>query len=78
MAVASQTLDSATKFAEKFSIETSYGSYSELALDSRVQVVYIGNLNFQHYPTAKLFLEHGKHVLLEKPLTMNAKRKSSV
>ena len=40
-----------------------------------MQIVYIGNLNPDHFETAKLFLEHGKHVLLEKPLTMNAKRK---
>lgn len=38
------------------------------------EIVYIGNINMQHYSTAKLFLEHGKHVLCEKPLTINEKQ----
>lgn len=36
-------------------------------------VVYIGVLNPQHLPVAKLMLDHGKHVLCEKPLTINKK-----
>lgn len=31
-------------------------------------------MNPQHFETAKLMLEHGKHVLCEKPLTMNLKQ----
>lgn len=74
MAVASRSLATAKTFAEKFSIDRAYGSYEELAADTEVQIVYIGNLNVDHYNTAKLFLEAGKHVLMEKPLTMNTKR----
>lgn len=37
-------------------------------------VVYIGTLNPQHFEIAKLMLNHGKHVLCEKPLTMNLKQ----
>lgn len=75
VAVASRSQATAKAFADKFSIARPYGSYEELAADAEVQVVYIGNLNVDHYQTAKLFLEHGKHVLVEKPLTMNTKRK---
>lgn len=39
-----------------------------------VDVVYIGNLNPQHLEVSKLMLENGKHVLCEKPLTMNEKQ----
>lgn len=36
------------------------------------EVVYIGALNPQHYDVALLMLQHNKHVLCEKPFTMNA------
>ncbi|KAK3929948.1 Trans-1,2-dihydrobenzene-1,2-diol dehydrogenase, partial [Frankliniella fusca] len=34
-------------------------------------VVYVGTINPYHYEVSKLMLEHGKHVLCEKPLSMN-------
>lgn len=39
-----------------------------------VDIVYVGNLNTQHFETAKMMLEQSKHVLCEKPLTMNEKQ----
>jgi len=37
-------------------------------------IVYIGSLNPQHFDIAMMMLKHGKHVLCEKPLTMNLKQ----
>lgn len=37
------------------------------------EVAYIGCLNVDHRATAMLMLQHGKHVLCEKPLTVNLK-----
>lgn len=37
-------------------------------------MVYIGTLNPQHYEVSLLMLNHGKHVLCEKPLAMNKKQ----
>lgn len=37
-------------------------------------IVYIGMINPQHFDTAMLMLKHGKHILCEKPLTMNLKQ----
>lgn len=78
VAVASRSLETASQFAFARNIPKAYGSYLELANDANVQVVYIGNLNPDHYDTAKLFLEHGKHVLLEKPLTLNVKQTEAI
>lgn len=76
VAVASaRSLESGQKFAAHHNIGRWYASYTELANDTEVQVVYVANWNMDHFGTAKLFLEHGKHVLVEKPMTMNEKRK---
>ncbi|MHB1708953.1 MAG: Gfo/Idh/MocA family protein [Thermoplasmataceae archaeon] len=48
-----------------------YYSDLERMLSSRVEAVYIGSPNFLHYPQAKLALEAGKHVLLEKQMTLS-------
>ncbi len=71
--MAARQLKSAQEFATLEKIPKAYGSYEELAKDPNVQVVYIGTINSAHFPTAKLMLEHGKHVLCEKPFTLNLK-----
>jgi len=37
-------------------------------------IVYIGAIHPQHFDIAMLMLKHGKHVLCEKPLTLNLKQ----
>lgn len=49
-------------------------SVSFLILFTSVDIVYIGTINPQHYEVAALMLENGKHVLCEKPLTLNQKQ----
>lgn len=41
-------------------------------------MAYIGALNPDHYKLGKLFLDNGKHVLIEKPLCMNFKQAKSL
>eukprot|EP00475_Leptophrys_vorax_P013647 TRINITY_DN20014_c0_g3_i1.p2 TRINITY_DN20014_c0_g3~~TRINITY_DN20014_c0_g3_i1.p2 ORF type:complete len:382 (+),score=95.52 TRINITY_DN20014_c0_g3_i1:53-1198(+) len=64
-------LERAQAFAKLFDIPNAYGSYLEIAQDPNVDIVYIATVNFLHYENAMLMLAHGKHVLLEKPATMN-------
>lgn len=69
--VASRSLDKAEDFAEKYGIPKAYGSYEEMLSDEEVDAVYIATPNQFHYENIVQCLEHGKHVLCEKPFTVN-------
>lgn len=73
-AVASRDLGRAEEFAGKWGFEKSYGSYEEMVKDSEVELVYVASPHSHHYEHAKLCLEHGKNVLVEKAFTVNAKQ----
>lgn len=73
-AAASRSYERAKNFAEKWGFEKAYGSYEELAADAEVELVYVASPHSHHYQHAKLCLEHGKHVLLEKAFTVNARQ----
>ena len=72
MAVAGRSLDRAKGFAACFSITKAYGSYEELAQDNDVDIVFVGTIHPTHYDCCMKMFEYNKHVLCEKPLTMNA------
>jgi predicted dehydrogenase len=72
LAVGSRTEDSARDFAASFGIARHYGSYAELVSDPDVDVVYVATPHPFHEANAALCLEAGKHVLCEKPMTVNA------
>ncbi len=69
-AVGSRTLDAANAFADRFAIERRYGSYEELVHDPDVDAVYVATPHPMHFDNAKLALEAGKPVLVEKAFTM--------
>lgn len=71
-AVASRSYDRAEKFAKEWGFEKSYGSYEEMLEDREVELVYVASPHSHHYSHAKMCLEHGKNVLLEKAFTVNA------
>ncbi|XP_054709563.1 trans-1,2-dihydrobenzene-1,2-diol dehydrogenase-like isoform X1 [Uloborus diversus] len=74
VAVAAREISSAERFASLHNIPKAYGSYNTLAKDPDIDVAYIGCITSQHFPVAKLMLENGKNVLVEKPMTLNAKQ----
>jgi predicted dehydrogenase len=71
-AAGSRTPEKAGLFAEKHGIPTPHGSYEALANDPDVDVVYVATPHPLHHGNARLALEAGKPVLVEKPFTMNA------
>lgn len=69
VALSSRTLEKARTKAAQWDIPVAYGCHEELLRDERVNIVYISNVNAQHYPWAKAALLAGKHVICEKPCT---------
>jgi D-xylose 1-dehydrogenase (NADP+, D-xylono-1,5-lactone-forming) len=70
-AVASRNLEKATAFALEQQIPVAYGSYQELLDDPTLEGIYIPLPNSQHLEWAAKAMKAGKHVLCEKPLTLN-------
>src|SRR4051812_12600592 len=70
-AVGSRTQDSAEKFGEEFGIPNRHGSYEALLADPDVHAVYIATPHPVHAEWAIKAAEAGKHILCEKPLTLN-------
>jgi len=71
-AVGSRTAERAEAFAAEHGIPHAHGSWAELAADPTVDVIYVAATHPAHAEAARVALEHGKHVLVEKPFTLNA------
>ncbi|MBT8177588.1 MAG: Gfo/Idh/MocA family oxidoreductase [Eudoraea sp.] len=67
-AVGSRNLDKARAFQNEHSSRYSFGSYEELFQCPEVDVVYIGTPHTFHAELAIQAMQHGKHVLCEKPM----------
>ena len=72
LAVASKSIDRAESFAKNNNVPKAC-SYAEIVNNNDVDVIYVATTHNFHYENAKLALEHGKHVLVEKAFTVNAR-----
>ncbi|MFI1003361.1 Gfo/Idh/MocA family protein [Streptomyces galbus] len=73
VAVASRSEATARAFAERFGIPRAYGDWASLAKDADIDVVYVATPHVAHRAAAGLCLEAGRHVLCEKPFTLNVR-----
>jgi predicted dehydrogenase len=71
-AAGSRSPQTADRFAAEFGISKAHSSYAELLADPEVDIVYIATPHPLHAANAIAALEAGKHVLVEKPFTINA------
>jgi len=72
LAIGSRNLEKAQTFARECKMERAYGSYDELLADKDVDAVYIALPNHMHAEWSIKSAEAGKHILCEKPVTVNA------
>ena len=71
-AIASRSAKRAAAAADEFCIDTSYGSYEELLADKEIEAVYIPLPNHLHTEWVRKAADAGKHILCEKPFSLNA------
>src|SRR5258708_32154904 len=71
MAVGSRDQAKADAFADKYGIPNRYAGYDALVNDPKVDVIYVATPHPFHKEHSLLALNAGKHVLCEKPFTIN-------
>ena len=72
-AVANRTHEKAVAFAEKYKVAKVYDDVDEIFTDEKVDVIYITTPHNTHYQFMKRALENGKHLLVEKSITLNSR-----
>jgi predicted dehydrogenase len=73
-AVSSREKKRAKAFAAQYDVPHAYGRYEAMLADSEVDAVYIATLHPFHLEWITHCVQAGKHVLCEKPLTMNLRQ----
>ncbi len=72
-AVVEKFSDKAAALAKKFRIKNQYETVEQLLKSGNVDALVIGTPNFLHAPQTIAALQAGVHVLVEKPMAMNAR-----
>jgi predicted dehydrogenase len=78
VAVGSRSQEGADRFGDELGIAARHPSYESLVADPDIDVIYVATPHPMHHDNAILALRAGKHVLVEKPFTMNAKEAREV
>jgi predicted dehydrogenase len=71
VAVASRSQGSADAFAGEYGIPRAYAGYERLLEDPEVDAIYIATPHTMHFQNTVDAVSAGKHVLCEKPFTIN-------
>jgi predicted dehydrogenase len=78
VAVGSRSQTAADEFGDSYNVPHRHASYEALAADPDVDAIYIATPHTLHMENALLCLDHGKHILVEKPFTMSAAQATAV
>lgn len=78
VAVASRTPGKAEAFARTWNIDSFHNSYEELAAREDIDAIYIATLPSDRLEVALVAISAGKHVLIEKPMTMDVDEASQI
>ena len=71
-AVGNRTYEKAVEFGKKYGIKKVYFDYNEMFTDPEVDVIYITTPHNTHINFMKKAIQNGKHILVEKSITLNS------
>ncbi|MCL9661130.1 Gfo/Idh/MocA family oxidoreductase [Paenibacillus hunanensis] len=71
-AASSRSMESAEAFVQKYNMTRAYDDYDKMLEDPELDAVYVGTPHPLHKENVLKALHAGKHVLCEKPFTINA------
>lgn len=71
-AIYSRTKERGIEFGKKYGVDTVFTDMTEMAQSDAIDAVYIASPNALHMQHARVFLENGKHVICEKPLSAHS------
>lgn len=71
--VANRTHEKAFEFAKKYDVSVVYDRIDDMFADDNVDIIYITTPHNTHYEFMKKALEAGKHIFVEKSITLNSK-----
>ncbi len=71
-ACAASTPQSAERFAREHAVPRAYASFEQLLADDDVEAVHVATPNALHHAHALAAIAAGKHVLVEKPMTLGS------
>src|SRR4051794_32813879 len=71
VALAGSSDSAAEEAARRLAVPKGYGDYRALLDNADVHVVHVATPNHLHFAIASAAIERGKHVVSEKPLTLN-------
>jgi predicted dehydrogenase len=78
VAVASRSQESANAFAGKYGIAKAYAGYERLLEDRDVDAIYVATPHTLHFQNTADAITAGKHVLCEKPFTINPRESKEI
>ncbi|MBP5360154.1 MAG: Gfo/Idh/MocA family oxidoreductase [Bacteroidaceae bacterium] len=70
---AHSNVERARRLADTYNINKVYTDYETLLSEDRSDMLYIANVNDQHFPYAQKALQSGRNVIIEKPICLKAK-----
>ncbi len=71
-AVGNRTHSKAVAFAEKYGIQKVYDDFNDMFTDPDIDVIYITTPHNTHIDFMRKAIENGKHILVEKSITLNS------
>lgn len=73
-AIASRDISKANEYKNLYHFKKAYGNYHDLYNDDEVDLIYVATPHSFHFEQMLDILDYNKHIICEKPFTLNSKQ----